>query len=153
VNSYDVATRTCDCTAITGMAGTDMPNVQLMPEVDDGLVLFPTAGSTVFVVYSTYVPPFVVLFSQIDQVLFSAGSIQFNDGSFGGLTKSIELQTQLNTTNALLTAILTVLNGAPIPEPGSGSPSALQAALKVALTGQQLGDYSAIINTLITHGV
>jgi hypothetical protein len=38
-----------------------------------------------------------------------------------------------------------------INEPGSGSPSALQAALKIALTGQQLGDYSQIEDTKVKH--
>jgi hypothetical protein len=32
-------------------------------------------------------------------------------------------------------AVFSVITGAPIPEPGSGSPSAFQAALALAITG------------------
>lgn len=152
VESVDPSTRTCDCTAIGGQGVTDIPNVQLMTEVEDGLLLLPAIGSTVFVVYSTYSPPYVSLFSKIDQVLFTAGAIQFNDGSYGGLTKTPTLRDQLNKNNELLSAILDVLNGAPIDEPGSGAPSALQIALRTAIAGKPLGDFSDIENEIITHG-
>lgn len=152
VNSVDIAARTCDCTPISGEAGTDIPNVALMAEVEDGFLLIPEVDSTVFVVYSKYNPPYVSLFSKIAGVLFTSGTIQFNDGSFGGLTKTPELRDQLNKTNQLLTAILDVLNGPPINEPGSGAPSALQTALKAALVGEALGDYTSIENEIVTHG-
>jgi len=77
--------------------------------------------------------------------------LQFNGGENGGLTITPELVTQLNKTNELLQAVLTVLSGTPIPEPGNGSPSALQAALKAAVAGKQLGDYTSIENPKITH--
>ena len=152
VDTVDIPSRTCDCTVISGQGVTEIPNVLLMTEVDDGFFLVPTVGSTVFVVYSTYNEPFVCLFSQVDQIIFKADAIQFNDGSFGGLTKTLELRDQLNKTNQLLTALLNIINGPPIPEPGSSAPSALQAALKAAITGQSLGDYSEIENPIITHG-
>lgn len=153
VNFADASTRTCDCTPIGGDSGTDIPNVLLMADVDDGWLLIPAEGSTVIVSYSTRNEPYVSLFSAIDKAFFVVGGvIQFNGGEFGGLTKTLELQLQLDKTNQLLTALLTVINGAPIPEPGSGSPSALQIALKTALVGQELGDYSNIENTSIIHG-
>jgi hypothetical protein len=154
VNSYDPSTRTVDCSPIDGSSGTDIPNVQLMADVDDGFLLVPEIGSTVIVNHSKYGTPYVSLFSGIASRLDCAsGVIQYNDGSFGGLTKTLELQTQLDKTNQLLTAILDIINGVPIDEPGSGAPSALQAALRAALSGQELGDYSQIENTRITHGI
>lgn len=153
VETVDMSTRTCDCVAISGKGVTDIPNVQLMSEVDDGILYKPTVGSTVFVVYSTYNPPFVCLFSQVDQIILTAGTLQLNDGSFGGLTKTLELQSQLNKTNQLLAALLDIINGPPIPEEGGGDPSAFQAALQVAIAGKSLGDYSDIENTIITHGI
>jgi len=77
--------------------------------------------------------------------------VEFNGGENGGLTNTPELKTQLEKTNAMLQAIITVLSSAPIPEPGSGSPSALQIALKAAVTGKQLGDFGNIEDTKITH--
>lgn len=79
-------------------------------------------------------------------------AIKLLDGTYGGLTKTQELQTQLNKTNDLLTQILNIINGSTVTEPGNGAPSALQAALKVAITGKSLGDYSNIENSHITHG-
>src|ERR1035437_5224092 len=75
----------------------------------------------------------------------------FNGGENDGLTNTTELKTQLDKTNELLQAVITVLTGSPIPEPGNGSPSALQTALKAAITGKELGDYSQIEDTKITH--
>ena len=77
--------------------------------------------------------------------------LQFNGGENGGLTITPELVTQLNKTNEMLQAVLGVLSGAPIPEPGNGSPSALQAALKTAVAGKELGNYNNIENSKITH--
>lgn len=77
--------------------------------------------------------------------------IEFNGGENGGLTITPALVRELNKTNELLQAILGVLTGAPIIEPGNGSPSALQAALKAAVTGKEIGDYSDIENEKIKH--
>ena len=77
---------------------------------------------------------------------------QFNDGSLGGLTKTKELQTQINKLNMLVSHLVTVITGAPVPEPGSGAASALQAALKAAIAADSVGDFSDIENKKITHG-
>lgn len=77
--------------------------------------------------------------------------VQFNGGENGGLTITPELVNQLNKTNELLQAIMTVISGALIPEPGNGSPSAFQTALKTAITGKQIGNYDNIEDKKITH--
>lgn len=58
-----------------------------------------------------------------------------------------ELKTQLDKTNVLLQALIDILNGASIPEPGNGAPSALQLALKTAIIGKALGSYTDIKST------
>jgi phage gp45-like len=80
------------------------------------------------------------------------GSIELNGKSMGGLTKTRELKTQLEKNSGILQALLSVLNSAPIPEPGSGSPSALQAALKAAVAGKAPGDFSQIESDKVFHG-
>jgi len=75
-----------------------------------------------------------------------------NGGGLGGLTKTKELQTQINKLNTLVQHIVTVINGVVIDEPGSGSASALQAALKTAILSDEVGDFSGIENTNITQG-
>jgi len=77
--------------------------------------------------------------------------IEFNGGRNGGMAITPELVSQLNKTNELLQSVLSVILGAPVPEPGSGNPSALQAALKTAVYGKELGNYSKVENLSITH--
>jgi hypothetical protein len=84
-------------------------------------------------------------------VMQASNVIQFNSGSFGGLTKTQELQTQINKLNTLVSHLVTIINGVPIDEPGSGAPSALQAALQTAIVADEVGDFSDIEDTKVTH--
>jgi hypothetical protein len=78
--------------------------------------------------------------------------MELNGNRFGGIVKADVLKTELDKTNATVNAMLTVLNGAPIPEAGNGAVSALQGALKTALTGKVLGSFTAIKNDKVKHG-
>jgi hypothetical protein len=150
----DQAARTCTCTPIGGKSVTDLGNVQLMPEVDDGLLLVPAIGSTVIVMWSAKNVPYIAQSSQLQMALLvTLGGIQLQDGSFGGLVKAPELKMQSEKDKAILDALLSVVNGAPIPEPGNGAPSAFQAALQAALAGLQSGTWDNLPNTAVTHGV
>jgi hypothetical protein len=80
-----------------------------------------------------------------------ADLIEFNGGSNGGLAITPTLINELNKTNAILQAIVNIINGASIPEPGNGAASALQTALKTAITNKNLGDFSQVENKKITH--
>jgi len=79
------------------------------------------------------------------------GSVELNGKSFGGLVKGEELKTQLDKNSEILQSILTTLV-TPVPEPGNGSPSAFQAALKAALAGKAPGVFSAIESDKVFHG-
>jgi hypothetical protein len=163
VTAVNDSERTCDVVTIGGESESDIPGVRLQAEVSDGLFIKPKIDSVVFIGYTKREAPYVCLFSEVDSVLFDVGKssleitgdgkIRLNDGALGGLTKTLELVAQLNKTNSLLQALITVLSGPPIPEAGNGAPSSLQALLAAALTGQQLGDYSQIENTQIIHGI
>jgi len=90
--------------------------------------------------------------SSYDKVIIQGNIlVQFNDGSNGGLTITPELKTQLAKNNALLSHLITVINGVVIDEPGSGAASALQAALKTAIAADELGDFSNIEDTKVKH--
>lgn len=71
-----------------------------------------------------------------------------NDGTIeiGGdsdfMVRYSVLKEEYDKTKDALDAIMNVLSGSPINEPGNGSPSALQAALSAALTGKVTGDIS-----------
>jgi hypothetical protein len=174
VNSYDTNALTCDCTPLSDNAITDIPGVQLSAEVSDGFVVFPSVGSTVYVALTTRNTAFVLIYSELDSVLFSipngtsgtwtklliqaSGTIPgivMNDGSYGGLVigagnSGNNLITQLGNNNAYITALYTaslqlatVLDGL---VPGT------LAAFNATMAGQILGNYSNILNRLITQG-
>ena len=79
------------------------------------------------------------------------GLFQFNDGSLGGMTKTLELQTQINKLNTLVMHLVSVINGIPVPEPGSGAASALQASLAAAIATDSVGDFSNIEDIKVKH--
>jgi hypothetical protein len=119
VNGVDIASRTCNCTEITGQAGVEIPNVQLQSEVSDGILLIPAIGSTVLVTYSKYNPPFVSMFSDIDRIFLIGGdaavdikedTVILNDGSFGGLVKVADLVTKLNNLENLVNDLIKTYN-------------------------------------------
>lgn len=76
--------------------------------------------------------------------------IIFNGGSNDGLVIVDNTKTQFNNVendiNDLKSILMTIVGGAPISEPGSGAPSAFQAALAAALSG---GSYYSLL-TLTT---
>lgn len=74
VTDVNEPTRTCTCTSITGKSNTELQNVQLMAEVDDGMLLIPSIGSTIIVGYSKRNVPYIALFSQIDKVVIVTGN-------------------------------------------------------------------------------
>lgn len=83
-------------------------------------------------------------------VISSSGTIQLNDGSYGGLTKTQTLQTQLGNNNAYVTALYSACLG--LASALNGLIPGTSAAFNAAMTGQSLGDYSQIENTDIKHG-
>lgn len=89
VDSVDAPNRTCDCTPIGGDANTSLPGVLLCAENNNGFICFPSVNSTVIVALSTRNTAFVLLYSDID-------SVQFMDGSLGGMVKVIDLVSKLN---------------------------------------------------------
>ncbi|EAY26092.1 hypothetical protein [Microscilla marina] len=86
-------------------------------------------------------------------VQLTADKLALNGDSAGGLIKIKELKTEWNKNKAILDGLVHILSGPPIPEPGNGSPSALQVSLKGAVAGKQTGVLKdSIINKKVTHG-
>lgn len=67
------------------------------------------------------------------------GTMQIG-GDSDNMVRYSTLKSEYDKTKDVLDSILTILTGAPINEPGNGSPSALQAALSGALAGKATGD-------------
>ncbi len=153
VNSVDMDAQTCDCTPITGDSDAEIPNIQLSAEPDDmGFILFPEVGSTVIVGMSQKNIPFILMYSAIDTAYLITDTLtRFNDGSYGGLVKVIELTNKINALENLVNNILNTLKTTTIPLAPSGTyPFApLYASLSDITPITQRGD---IENTTITHG-
>ncbi|MEB0262294.1 hypothetical protein [Mucilaginibacter sp. 10I4] len=117
IKSVDQMTRTCVCTPIGGSAVTDIIGVQLMAEINDGLLIMPLIDSTVLVLFSTRNIPYVIGYGGLDKYfLTTASGIQFQGGEFGGLVKVIELTAKINKLEAAFNALNAKVNAlAPTP--------------------------------------
>ena len=136
VLSVDETKRTCVVNAISGIGEQKIESVLLMTAIDDGMLLVPAIGSTVFVSYSTFNQPFVCLFSELQKVVFIVGEntlqltsdgIMYNGGSLGGLVKVIDLTTKLNNLENKVNSLITAYNSHIHPaSSGTTSPTTTQ---------------------------
>jgi len=150
VVSVDKGNRQCDCTPIGSDSITDLPGVLLCAENNNGLVVFPKVGSTVIVALSTRNYAFVLMYSDLD-------SVQFMDGTYGGLVEVAPLVTKINALEADLNKLklaVTAINAA-----GSGSPTTpvTNATLAGFFTPYPVvliveTQRDELENTLVTHG-
>lgn len=147
----EVTGKICRVEPIDG--GAEITGVRLSPVTDntnEGLLITPEVNS--------YVMVSEVKINNSESKYYVSGWSRITDikmltttGDSFSMVKAETLITELNKTRSLLNAVLTVINGAAIPEPGNGSPSALQAALKTAVTSQELGVFTNIKNDKIKH--
>lgn len=160
VTAVDIATRTCTVVSSSLGADTEFANVQLMAESADGLLYVPKVGSAVLVADPKVLDPYVLLWSELDQILYVIGNTSFkvvdglttfNGGELGGLLKIVPTLSAINAMqndiNKLkvdllaLNATLTALGGTPI----TGT------AWSGAFTGAQLATYGAQLLTVTTR--
>ena len=161
VDSVDASNDTIDCTPVGD--GAEFLGVSLRANIDEthtGFINYPKVGSVVVVglIEPTSFSAVVLACSEIEKTVlkingttqeWNSDLIEMNGGQLGGLVKVNPLLEGLNKNNQILSALLTIITGAPIPEPGNGSPSALQIALKAAFGVAQVGDFSQIENPKI----
>ena len=140
------AIQVCDCKPLDGSAIVrDVTLITSYQNNQAGFMLVPKVNSLVQVSFNDDCDAFVSMVSAVD-------FIYLNGNDYGGLVNAKELKTQLDKNNQLLTHILSVIKGAPIDEPGNGAPSALQTALQLAITTDNIADLSNIENTTVLHG-
>ena len=152
VEGVDIPTRSCSCTVIDGHTEYYLPTVKLMAVVDDGLFIEPAVGSTVKVIFSVKVEPFVCQYSEVENITIIAKTrITLNDGSFGGLVKINSLIDKINSLeNDLNTLKLLIALWSPVPSDGG-------ASLKLATAKWSAQSITPTIlidleNKNITHG-
>lgn len=145
----------------------DLPFEDVLLSINStGILTIPVIGSKVLIgmIENSDMNAVLLMAEQINSYLITIkngfkmhlkddGTATINGDGFGGLTKTPELISQLNKNNKILSGIISVINNpSPIPEPGNGAPSALQAALKASIAGKVMGDFSNIENKTIKHG-
>lgn len=111
VKAVSLENRTCDCEVISGTAVTDINNVQLMAEVNDGFLLVPALDSTVIITYSKRNVPHISMFSEIETAsLVTLNGIKLQGDEFGGLVKLDTLLKKINALETTLNALNTKVN-------------------------------------------
>jgi hypothetical protein len=117
VTAVDEDARTCSCSLIGGVSTNETPIVALMAEVDDGMLLIPAVGSTVILIWSKRMLPFVVMCSELETVYITASNkIILNEGEYGGLVKVADLVDRLNNLESKWNELNTKVNTlAPTP--------------------------------------
>lgn len=153
VESVDLPSRSCSCTAIDGHTEYYLPTVKLMAVVDDGLLIEPVVGSTVKVIFSVNIEPFVCQFSEIQNItIIAKTNITFNDGSYGGMIIIQELVAKINLLENDLNTLKSMFAAWPvIPSDGGASLKAATAPWSGAsITLTEIEDLE---NPMITHGI
>lgn len=118
-----------------------------------GLRIEPVVGSHVVLalIDSNINALVVVQWSQLVRVKIDAELVELNGEGFS-IVKAEELQSVMDQNAQFISAFKNILSGPPIPEPGSGAPSAFQTALNAALSSLQWGNHDNIQNETIKHG-
>jgi len=148
VTEVDEKALTCTCQTVN--EGIDIYDVSLTPVIDQEaseVITIPAIDSPalVAIIQNDLRNTYLVSCQKADKVYLRGTSL-------GGLVKVKELREQLNKTTELLQALLNIINGAQVVEPGNGSPSALQIALKASIIGKNLGQWDNIENEKVCHG-
>lgn len=126
--------------------GIELTDVRLTADKNSDSYILPVKNTYVLLAFieNSETDAIVIAYSEIEKIVI-------NNGKNGGLIKIKELEKELKKINSILQAMMNVIKGSAIPEPGNGSPSAFQTALKGALAGKILPDYSKIENKKILH--
>lgn len=131
------------CTVETLDTETSITDVRLQTSDANGVYLKPAVESFVIIAPISDFEYVVVMYSAIDE-------LKFLDGSYGGLTKTQELKTQLDKTNEVLQAVVDSLKNW-VVAPNDGG-AALKTFFTTTLGAKVVGNFSNIENDKITHG-
>jgi len=172
---YAPQSYTCDCTPINGDSTAPFLGVSLSANANDGFVLIPAIKSTVLIAESTKNnPPFIIGCDTLQGIICvvhnasgnasqllvgtaytSAGetqpTLQFNDGSYGGLIQIQELITRLNTIENDINTLKTAFSTWVVAPNDGGSALKASAATWYGDT-LSLSNRNDIENTAVTHG-
>ena len=114
VLAVDLSTRSCSVRSISSSAQVDYNGVRLMPQDCDGILYVPKEGSVVIVENAKNMQPYVVMWSELDEILYVVGGttlrltpagLALDGDSFGGLIKVEPLVAKLNALEKEINAL------------------------------------------------
>lgn len=143
VSEINVMDSTCKCSPINGDA--DILEVRLQATLGGGLYLKPVEGSLVLVVMANDTLGFVVLTSELEEVVYF-------DGSLGGLIRINDLVTKVNAIENKVNEIISTFNthvhsGVTT---GAGSSAVTPTGIVGTLTNTVVADLE---NDKVKHGI
>jgi len=141
VKSIDMDSLTCVCSPINGDA--DFIGVRLQAEPADGILIIPALNSVVIVQPINNSTGYLSMYSKVD-------SIQWLDGTYGGIPKVIPLTEKINNLENQINNILQVLKTTSIPLAPSGTYPF--APLYSSINPLTPTNQNEIENTKIKHG-
>lgn len=130
VLTVDANKRTCTVRGISDQVGVDYSDVWLMPEINDGILYLPAVGSTVIIENNANLQPYVVMWSEIDKILWVGGGnaiqidkdgIKLDGDSFDGLVKVKELTDKLTALEGKVNDLVLAMQTTIIPLAPSGT--------------------------------
>lgn len=163
VTRVDSKKLTCDCEPLNGDA--PFMGVRLRAAITGstkGAIHIPKKDSEVIVgmIGDNAAAAYVCSYSDIEEVWLEidkgkyikmkGSAIEINGDKYS-LIKDDELKAELKKYTSIIQAIMMTINGMPITQPAN-APSALQAALKLAIAGKQLPTFQNILNEEVKHG-
>lgn len=161
VLSVDKSARTCKVKPLSSRADTEIDDVGLMAEKNDGEFKIPTVGSTVGVLMSTQVSPHIVSWSDLDEwylvigkttIDMKNGTIKLGDGSYDGLVKVASITEKLNNIENLLNTFFTLYNAHTHPYVNVTTPATTSPTTSLETQTLTPTQQSDIENNKITHG-
>jgi hypothetical protein len=116
VLSVNKSERNCVVKIIDGATPTQVENVMLSAEPNDGLICIPAIGSLVRVAFHDKKPRFVVQFSDLDECRVTIAQMEFiinaqgvfqGDESYGGVVKADDVTSSVNSQcNSIIQAAI-----------------------------------------------
>jgi hypothetical protein len=135
--------RTCDCRPLNGDADVFAVRLQSDLSLTGGICIFPKVDSNVIIGFLHKTQAFVMLYSEIDQIII-------NGGQLGGLVKIQDLVTRINTIENDVNALKQVLTTW-VPVASDGGAALKAAATSWAGSTLQNTTVSQIEDTKVTH--
>jgi hypothetical protein len=138
---------------------------QLMADIDDGVLILPTVGSTVKIMLSELITPTVIQFSQVDEILIVGGGsavkvydsgVELQGDEYGGLMKVTpsvnawnDLQNDVNTLKSIFSTL--AAGAAAVLTSAVGSPDAFAAVFASAILSYSSSPLSITTETQIEN--